>query len=355
MADPAERWHFQEHKETHTCEAADNIGHDETNSAITGLIAIDGSLRYKFRGGGALGWSAVMANENGDEIVSHSGRVPALLPVQLQVLRAELFAFLKCLQLAVPPLLVQTDCASVYRGLVNGEKWCVSAARPCADVWRRIWRYVDDISIGPHGVTLEKVKAHRSQSAINQLQGPAKAKARANALADARAKAGAEDDVQSVRYQTVEKARQDVRSMLLYMAAFLPGVRGDEGWIDANAPKYVAKQGWRLDFSQFPRHQLEMSYDDVGVPRSVCSCCGRSARTMAGRFRLLAAPCFGHSVERLPASNGSEWLITRGHTIMRTGSYYFCSKCGYHSSQRLHNLGEECRRMPANAQQRLRL
>ena len=178
-----------------------------------------------------------------------------------------------------------------------------------------------------------------------------------NALADAKAEVGAENEALNARHQTMQQAEQDIRSVLAYMAAFLAKVRGEEGrgWLDADLPLYQRKESWRLDFSGFPGHRLGTSADSKGCLKATCLCCGRSAHTMATRFRMGVEPCFGHKIERLPASKSSAWLVAKGHLFMRTGSYYFCGKCGYHSSQRLHKLDVECKRAPASDQQKRRL
>ena len=100
--------------------------------------------------------------------------------------------------------------------------------------------YIEELSLGPCGVILEKVKAHRSTTTINSLQETDRAKARANRAADSRAKAAAEDDALSTRHQTVIEAAHDIKDMLYYMSAFLPGARGTDGWLDAHSPVHTA-------------------------------------------------------------------------------------------------------------------
>ena len=67
------------------------------------------------------------------------GPLPVTLPVHRRILRAEVWALLQLLRSCVPPITVYVDNASVVRGVEAGKRWCCAAARPHADVWRKIW------------------------------------------------------------------------------------------------------------------------------------------------------------------------------------------------------------------------
>ena len=37
------------------------------------------------------------------------------------------------------------DCQTIIKGLKRGRAWCVHADRPYADLWREMWRVIDDV------------------------------------------------------------------------------------------------------------------------------------------------------------------------------------------------------------------
>ena len=77
-----------------------------------------------------------------------------------------MLAVLHVLQRALPPLVVHTDYKAVVTGVLKGKQWCTAPSRPHADVWKRLWHYIDDIGLSPDGITFKHVKAHRSLQAI---------------------------------------------------------------------------------------------------------------------------------------------------------------------------------------------
>ena len=55
-----------------------------------------------------------------------------------------MWAVKAALQNALLPMDVYTDHIGIVRGLRRGKDWCVSAGRAHADVWKEVWRLVED-------------------------------------------------------------------------------------------------------------------------------------------------------------------------------------------------------------------
>ncbi|CAE8587360.1 unnamed protein product [Polarella glacialis] len=72
----------------------------------------------------------------------------------------ELWGVLVVLRHCMPPIAVKTDCELVVTGFRRGRAWCCCSARPFAEVWRLVWRKIDDL--GLEAVCICKVKAHAS-------------------------------------------------------------------------------------------------------------------------------------------------------------------------------------------------
>ena len=133
----------------------------EGDFKFTGVGFTDGAVR-----GGPpasarrAGWSAILVNENG--AIQHGlyGSCPDAFPTSL---RAELWGLLKMLELAIPPLTVWVDNAGVVNGWHKGPAWCTAAARPAADLWRQVWRVLDDIG---GGIVIRKCKGHATEADV---------------------------------------------------------------------------------------------------------------------------------------------------------------------------------------------
>ena len=218
--DPSSEWVFHGSSGSHHVENLSDAS--QVTPEVTGLVAIDGSLIGKYRGGGALGWGMAAADDNGSALVRHFGLVPVELPVQRRILRGELWSLLMLLRVMLPPVRAVSDNSTVVRGLAMGEAWCTSASRPHADVWRLIWFKIRDIGYGAHGVTVAKVKAHNSLRVIQELPRESMAQCLANREADVAAKFGAGlDHLELARSQAMSEASARVTGVLQYVASFL--------------------------------------------------------------------------------------------------------------------------------------
>ena len=128
---------------------------------FTGVGFTDGAVR-----GGPhsrsrrAGWSAVLVSSGGEVVHGFYGSCPDAFPTSL---RAELWGLIKILELALPPLTVYVDNAGVVGGVRKGQEWCTAAARPAADLWRKVWSKLGDIG---GGIVVLKCKGHATAADI---------------------------------------------------------------------------------------------------------------------------------------------------------------------------------------------
>jgi len=180
-------------------------------------VATDGSLKHKHRAGGQCGW-AVTGMQGGDTVTAW-GAMPATLPVQKRILRAELWAILQALRHSQPPVHVHTDCAIVLQLLKKGRKVCTSSRTKHADVWRLIWHCLDDIGLSNGGVSMHKVKAHVTQSKLADMTSKQQRVTQLNRLSDTWAKHGADaDNVVRWHVQAVVGQQEKVVEVARFMA-----------------------------------------------------------------------------------------------------------------------------------------
>ena len=118
-ADPSASWAFVPAAASTFRHCSEQISQDE--SSLSGVVAVDGSRKWKWRGGGALGWAAVSVDDKGVPLVTLWGVVPVSLPIQAKTLelncgRSFLRSGRRCLPLPckrlVPPLLGESLVAS---------------------------------------------------------------------------------------------------------------------------------------------------------------------------------------------------------------------------------------------------
>ncbi len=128
-----------------------------------------------------------MVNAAGEDI----GSVFAPAPLAMQTVPgAEAYALYLVLQMATVPLRIWTDCQATIDGVQNGAAWACDGQRPNARLWRAIWSILNDVGIGPHGVTVHKTKAHCSEADV-QRGTTTWWQRRGNSMADERARSGA--------------------------------------------------------------------------------------------------------------------------------------------------------------------
>ena len=123
----------------------------------------DGALKQRSPvSAGRAGWAAMLVDDAGAVIASIYGPCPDVFPTSL---RAELWAVIQMLELALPPLTIWVDNKNVVDGWARGKTWCCSSSRPAADLWKRFWWLLEDIG---EGVLLRKCKGHATSADIER-------------------------------------------------------------------------------------------------------------------------------------------------------------------------------------------
>ena len=145
------------------------------------------------------------------------GPAPAVLPVHRRVKRAEMWAFYKLLQNALPPIQAVTDHLAIVQGLERGRAWCTAPRRAHADLWRLIWDVWDDLGGHEAGNVARHCKAHRSKAQLATLSGQQRQDALCNAEADRWAKAGAACDAGFGRDQALVEATAQTKEAVQYI------------------------------------------------------------------------------------------------------------------------------------------
>ncbi|CAK0791285.1 unnamed protein product [Prorocentrum cordatum] len=125
--------------------------------------------------------------EEGQPRVQLWGPLLCQYHVQKTVKRAELWAFLKTLEVVLPPCRIYTEHMGILDDLAPGVRWCLSWKCPHADLRRRIWHTLVDLGLGID--CAQHVQTHRSKKAIGQLNGLEGQVAQDNEAVDPLAKA----------------------------------------------------------------------------------------------------------------------------------------------------------------------
>jgi hypothetical protein len=268
------------------------------------------------------------------------------LPVQRHIKRAEMWAFLQVLMYAIPPLTIYTDHLAIVQGLQRGEKWCCSASRAHADLWRKIWHKKADVG---DGVEVRHCKAHTSKSAQRCMSPDDRRIAVGNSHADQLAKAGAEDDLDVFgREQTLKDIWSRVTWALSYLSEVtVSGPRwGDTQELPPRTRNRVKKR--RVKQVQRPHRLLPGT-----EPGSYhCWKCKASARTNGGVARLRRQECKGSAVASLRTMREAEgsatrYAVYRGHSLMKTGDIFWCGRCGLYTVARVRGLALQCNTRPS--------
>ena len=128
-----------------------------------GTVYVDGSHKGNHWRSARAAWSAVHIDEGGAWRWTYSG---VLQESHVSSYRAELTAVYEVLRITVGNLLILCDNLEVVRGMERGKVFCTAATTDGADLWRRIWRILDEIG---DRVTTRWVLGHTTW--INVLEG----------------------------------------------------------------------------------------------------------------------------------------------------------------------------------------
>ena len=120
----------------------------------TKCVYTDGSAFGKFWKATRAGWAFVVLDEEGRWQWTARG---TLAGPNCSSFRAELKALLEALRVTVGPVKIFIDNKAVVQGVKKGEDWCTSSRSSGADLWRQVWRYLNELE---GNVEVVKVKAH---------------------------------------------------------------------------------------------------------------------------------------------------------------------------------------------------
>ena len=122
----------------------------------SGDVYTDGSAAGMCWRAVRAGWAAMAMAPNGQVLWTAGG---VCGEPHASILRAELRAVLEVLKIAVAPLCIHVDNATVVQGFKEGPEWGCSSARDGADLWKEIWELKKEVG---EGIRVVKVKAHTS-------------------------------------------------------------------------------------------------------------------------------------------------------------------------------------------------
>ncbi len=265
----------------------------QTRQALTvsGDVYTDGALSGRWRQIARGGWGVAVLRPDRDEVEwAMHGTCAEDYP---SVVRAELQAVLQALRLALPPLCLHIDNAEVVEGLQRGREWCTAPNRDGAEVWQRIWFYLDELG---GGVTHRKVKAHTAVEDI-ELGVVTKRDRVGNEAADAQAKAGARlaerlSPTLAPRLELV-KAIRWLYWARRYVATWSADIEDDDR--DGRLPRPAAEEAG-------PRGRQPVGLRHLIWERGLhwlCRRCGREAQVEQRRRHLRSSRCLGSAAGRL--------------------------------------------------------
>ena len=274
----------------------------------------------------------MVANQNGQQVAAW-GSMPASLPVQKRILRAELWAILQALRHCSPPIQIHTDCAAVVQGLKRGSKQCGAAGAKHADVWRMIWHHIDDIGIGEYGIQILKCKAHMTEAAIQRTEREQQKVAYLNKAADGWAKQGAETD-HPVEWhvQALNDQQTKIRGIMKYLAYIEVNTR------DVN--------GDRSDAQKKSEKVKKIGKRRRGRPP------GKHRPLGHARWEGQEWKPHVHAYDKGVAKQDERGTL--GHVIWRTGAWTWCHRCGLRSKHKVLGLKKRCRTTFVNSQAKVR-
>ena len=258
-----------------------------------GEVYVDGSFKGIHSRSAMSAWAAVLLNKEGGWIWTMSGTIEEEHSTSY---RAELKAVLEVLRIAVPPLTIYCDNLEVVKGRRKGKAWCTAAKKDCADVWRDIWFYLEDLG---EEVKIEWVKSHTSWfDVLMKRLTPQQFKG--NGLADAAAKAArqrAERMAPAAAFNGhIYRAASWLKWLLDYATEW-PHKGRDEEEMGENGGGVDMKEGGHGEGVAQEGGKLKHEIWRMGA-RLICRRCQRSAKEGAYGKALMRNECEGSAAGR---------------------------------------------------------
>jgi hypothetical protein len=310
---------------------------------FTGVGFTDGALR-----GGApqparrAGWAAVLVDSDGQVIHGIYGPCPDAFPTSL---RAELWAVLEMLRMALPPLRIWVDNKGVVDGWHRGRTWCCSSSRPAADLWKQVWDKLDDI--GVDGIEVRKCKGHATEADVHAGRSTEFLR-RGNDHADHFAGRGV-DIAEHMSPSAAHKAAyREAHRWYRWLAVIAEHWPHDVQPVPAQKRSKPAKDRAAVSMAEWERH--------ADSPHSVTDEDGRLRCVLCHRSVSLSAPlhlqrafvkskCRGAltDVARAGASVPLAQRLGVGHVLFASGELIWCKRCGCYGQKRLRELRNVCK------------
>ena len=229
------------------------------------------------------------------------------------------------------------DCQAIVKGLKRGRAWCCHADRPYADLWREMWRIIDDVGDAERMQCQEYhharwVKAHVAVKDIGTLI--SKADKSGNDGADKTAKQAVNmhpcDEKASERY---EKAVNVVRKYGQWIGTVGGLNQGGDTDSAKNHRRCATIRVPRRAAKESPRHEPE--WDCIsGAWR--CRGCARTANDSDN----LRGKCRGYGPE---VFEGWDNEPDGQHTIWTMHGWAWCTRCGGFAKRVARLLSDQCR------------
>ena len=211
--------------------------------------------------------------------------------------------------MAIPPLTIYIDNAGVVNGCSRGKAWCTAAARPAADLWRQVWRRMEDIG---SGITILKCKGHATEADVTAGRATALTRA-GNANADFFAGCGvtmAEHAAPAERSRLAYREATRWYRWLGVLAGNLPQdtTKRAQSLGDGEAAKQerrIAQELQKSSGSRPPEASASEHLIATGDRRMACTLCRRFVDKQASKSRktqFINSRCGGALVDRVRAS-----------------------------------------------------
>jgi len=322
---------------------------------FTGHGFTDGALR----GGATIrcwrsGWAAVLVSDCGKVIAGLYGPCPDPFPSSL---RAELWAILMMLRLALPPLTIWTDSAGAVDGWFKGKEWCCSSSRPAADLWRSIWAILDDI--GP-GVEIKKVKGHATEADV-QAGRATQWQKDCNDHADHFAKHGAIVAEHKCPTELARGRYAVAVQWYRWLSELIANWPKDTQEVVKVAKPPMPPKPVEPTAIELPRHESLPHSLDVTDDRLRCSKCSKAIgldREWSAVKAFAKGKCLGTARSRVveatttgvSSSSSSSFVPvdfvagrnSLGHCLYQSGPVTWCRRCAYWATSKPRRLLEVC-------------
>jgi len=256
------------------------------------------------------------------------------------------------LPFALPPFTLWTDSAGLVDGWHRGKVRCTSSSRPAADLWREIWRRLDDM--GPEGIKVMKVKGHATDADVERGVSTPWQMA-CNDHADHFAKWGvtiAEAQCPSQAQRDSFKEAKRWYAWLAELVGHWPAdvqPRGEPSEPRSTSMPRVGSgsnsaEAAGRDISRLPLY-VGLLHRLAEVEGSLhCEKCGKGV-PMSGSWQkatdFAKSKCLGTAKQRMEDAGGPDAL---GHIVYQNGAVVWCRLCGQWGTTRPKKLLKACAR-----------